>query len=108
MDDLFVGLHTEGGKQVSIVVDGMASELIAAVPGFKNYDVEIATGMVVSHQSHDWIMPVSAWPRPPKRGDKIVSAGDVYEVSFPGGGRQYEFVDQYEVLYRIHTVEVHA
>lgn len=84
--------------------DGVSYAIALAIPTAPRTEVVTAAGVSVDRRLDDWIIEVADLRRLPERGDSIIYNGEEYQVSHPGGGREYDYHDSYHTSLRVHTV----
>ncbi len=84
-------------------VSGQAQREVAATIGQTVFEVEGEMGVLVRHESRDYIISVDDLDSEPAEGDKIIEAGRIYEMMAPGGNPAWRYSDPFRKAYRIHT-----
>lgn len=68
------------------------------------------TGAAVVIGDRDYLIPVSALPRAPERGDRVTETvggrSVTFEVRAPAGEPAWRYADPGRTLYRVHCAEV--
>lgn len=99
--------RSAGVRATYTPVDGSFEVLtLTMVPALRRMTGVTEQGVEIDREVAQWLCRVDELPRPPRRGDVITwLEKDVkYRVVHPGGGREYDHADQYQELYRIHSV----
>ena len=78
---------------------------LIAVPGMTKFQVTDYRGMVIEHESRDFIVSVDDLSLfPPQRGDRIQQGNNLYEVMRPDGSDDiWKFSDAARTVVRVHT-----
>lgn len=85
--------------------DGVSSIATGISAIAENVGVEVSTEFgVTRYETRDYLFRVSDLSRKPQRGDKITEGSKIYAVSSPGGQSEWQYDDENQLLYRVHTV----
>jgi hypothetical protein len=84
---------------------------VAATIGSTVFQIEDGAGALLRVESRDYLITAADLvfddtPITPRRGDRILEGGLIYEVSAPGGEPEWRWSDSYRQTMRIHTKQV--
>ena len=106
----FEVIEDQAGVLVTYRFDSGEIQNLLAVPGKRRSQIDTLGRATIANREKDWLvrkdrMVFNGQPVVPKKGNLLTEEnGNRYRVAAPSGGLDWEWSDQTETYYRIHTV----
>jgi hypothetical protein len=103
-------LEDQAGELITFKFGSGEIQNLLAIPGKRKSQIDSLGKQIIANRDMDWLvrkdrMVFNDQPIVPVKGNLITTkAGKRYRVAAPQGGMEWEWSDQHETYYRIHTV----